>query len=289
MFGYETWVTLNGIFIPCQSADTDLDRARIDSSGIYGGSLAGTNSPIGQVHYYDWPNVTANFSAEASEDVLALTKSMILNRNTPLEVIINDGLSGMQKIERAWWNQISVQTSEDSLVGVSMSFSAIERERFDVNEFSAYWLNQDGSYANDCANFSDISRFGYFPIPFWNTKISEFEYVKNWNVTITQDVLRFLGCMNYSGSEPKSPFALGVGIMNGTLSFSTFDNNTAQITAMPTKYSGSSLNSRQPLSLMIAGNTFLNLEGELNKISDPLNSTSAISEISYEYQIYGIS
>lgn len=289
MFGYETWVTLNGIFIPCTTADTDLDRARIDSSGIYGGSIQGNTCPIGQAHYYDWPTVTANFNAETSPEFLEILKAMIFARNTPVSLIINDGLTGTQRIDAAWWNSISIQASEDSLVTASVSFAALERNAFDVNEFTAYWHNDNGSFANNCSNFVPLRNFGHFPLPFWKTKIQEFTYVKSWTLNLTQDVTRFMGCMDYASDIPKNPYILGVGIMNGTMSFNCFEDLNSEITAMPTKYHGPVLNTRQALTLMIDDAVFLTLDGELNKVNDPLIGFGALADIAYEYQIYAFS
>lgn len=283
MFGYESWVKLNGIFIPATQADTDVDRARIDSQGIYGGGISGfQNIPIGNVHYYDWPNVTANFTAEATPALLSLLKEIIASRTRSVKLEIISGQTGGQTINYAWWNQITVSTGEDSLVAVSVNFIALEREEFTINDIEAYWTNRTGSLADQC--FPQ-----YEPIPFWDTEISEMEYVKSWSLSLSQDVSKFQGCMNYSGTDPKEPFVLGCGIVNGTLNVITHENSSDFVSEMPTKYSGSALNQRERLTVQIGGSDWLRCLVELNKVNDPVASSPSLDEVTYDFQIYGLS
>jgi len=281
MFGYESWVLLNGIFMPATAADTRLDRARIDSSGIYGGTITGTNIPIGQVHLYDWPNVSASFTSEATPTLMAIVKEMILKRQSPVSLVLNSGQSGSQEIQQAWWNQITVSTGEDSLVTVSIDFTALERTKFDVDAFAAYWANDIGGFAKTC--FPE-----YAPIPFWKTKILEFEYVKNWNFTISQEVAKFFGCMNYPSNVPANPYVLGCGVLSGTLAFATHEENSYVITAMPSVFSGTELNTRDVLTINIDG-IWITCQGELNTVDNPLSGTLNLNEVGYNFQIYGVS
>lgn len=283
MFGYESWVRINGIFIPATQADTDVDRARIDSQGIYGGGVSGFSTiPIGNVHYYDWPNITASLTAEATPALLTILKEIIATRTRSVELEIYSGQSGGQSIASAWWNQINVSTSEDSLVNVSINFTALERDEFTVNNIEDYWTNIDGSLADQCLP-------QYVPIPFWNTKISEMEFVKSWNFSLSQDIVKFQGCMNYQSVDPKDPFVLGCGVVNGTLNVVTHENSSDFISEMPTKFSGSALNQRKTLTVQIGGSNWLRCSVELNKANDPVVSGPSLDEINYDFQIYGVS
>jgi len=293
MFGYENWLQLNGIFIPATSADSQVDRSRIDSSGVYGGSIDGSGRPLGQAHYYDWPAVTASFSAEASIPLLNVLKTMMLNRATPVSFVLNSGMSGTQKISDAWWNNISIQTSEDSAVTATVSFTATERTAFKVNDFSDYWDNQTGSLASDCASFSSTEPLNgdinLLPVPFWNTTVSGFERVRGWSFSISQDVVRFMGCMNYSGSYPKAPYAFGVGMMNAGFKVSTYDETNSAVSPMPSKYSGSAVVSRDNFLLSINNEGFLSMDCELNLVTDPLEGTGTLDGLEFDYQVYNFS
>ncbi|MCK9154621.1 MAG: hypothetical protein M0P12_00755 [Paludibacteraceae bacterium] len=281
MFGYESWVLLNGIFIPASAADTQVDRARIDSSGIYGGSITGANIPFGQVHYYDWPNVSASLTTEATPTLITTVKDMILQRQNPVSLILNSGQSGSQELQQAWWNEISISTGEDALVTVNINFTALERTRFDIDAFSAYWSNQTGGFANEFLP-------EYDPIPFWKTNISEFEYVKNWNLTISQEIIKFFGCMNYQANVPMNPCVLGCGILSGNLTFATHENDSNLITAMPLVFSGEDVNIRNTMTINIDG-IGITCKGELNLVDNPFSGTENLNEVGYNFQIYGVS
>lgn len=284
MYGYETWALLNGVFIPAVTADTDLDRNRIDSSGIYGGALSGTGIPIGNVHYYDWPNITASFSADATEGLLDTVRTMVMARHQPVSITLNNSIRGCQQVNQAWWNSIQIQTAEDSLVSVTMNLNALERNIFTVNNFTDYWQDILGGLGGSVSAFSVTGG----QIPFWKTQIREFDLVKGWTVSLTQTVNRFMGCFNNSGDTPENPFVLGMGVMNGTISFNTYENPSPDISAMPFKHSGSSLNSRQPITIVIDGNDFMSFGCELNRVNDPLSGVASLSDLNYDYQIYDI-
>lgn len=293
MYGYENWVEINGVFIPATSADTQVDRSKIESSGIYGGSITGTGVPIGQVHYYDWPIVSASFSADASSDFLSLVKTMIFNRSTPVSMVLHSGASGTQTIEQGWWNSISLQTSEDSAVTANISLTAVERQVFDVNSFESYWTNTYGNLASSCEDFSTTSPLNsdinHAPVPFWKTKIKEFQRVKSWSISLTQDVVRFMGCMNYAGAIPQSPYILGVGVINASMKISTCDELYSDIWAMPDKYADAALNIRMPLTIQHEGTDYLSFDGELVLANDALQGMNMMDGIDYDYQIYKIS
>lgn len=275
MYGYESWVALNGILIPSTSADSAVERNIIESSGLFGGTKTGSKVPLASPHLYDWPNVTASFSCDASTEVLEQIKHMILNRDTPISLVIHSGYSGTQTIEQAWWNNISINASEDALISVTVSLIGLERQEFVTNDFGDYLQNILGT---------STENFCYDPIPFYLSKIQEFTYVKNWTFTLAQDVVRFMGCQN--SATVKNPFILGVGTMTADMKFSTFDEQSSDIWAMPDKYSGVELNTRTPLTLDIDNETFLTMTGEINQVRDPLQGTSSISDISYEYNVY---
>ena len=202
MLGYESYVLLNGTIIPAISADTSEDRTRIDSSGVYGGGIE-INTPLSSPHFYDWPAITGNVTFEASKETLNVVKNMIFHRNTPFGIKIITRIAGEQEVKKAWWNSISIQASEDSIVNITISFVGIERNSFAVGTFNGYWENVEGLYGSFCFN----------PIPFWKTKINGMENVRGWTFTLTQDVTRFLGCMNFSGNVPKNPYILGIGVL----------------------------------------------------------------------------
>jgi len=280
MFGYESWVYLQNSIIPATAAETGVDRAKIESEGLLGGTIAGSNMPLGQAHIYDWPIISASFTTEASAETLSVIKNMIFNRNTPISIVVHNGYQGTQKIDQAWWNNITIQASEDSIITASVSLTGLERTAFDTGDFPDYWRNADGTYGSFC----------FSPIPFWNSKVVGYDYAKSWSLSISQDVIRFMGCMNYAGDTPRNPFIMGVGTLNGNFKFSTFDEYTGiDIWAMPEKFSGTPVINRTNLGLIINGSNFVSMTGEIVTVSDPMQNGANRSTIDYDYQIYSIS
>lgn len=292
MFGYEGYVKINGNVVLATSSSISLDRNKIESSAIYGGSVNGDNAPLQSIHYFDWPMITANVSLDVNSGVLETIKAMILNREVPVNLYIHSRIDGEKELKQAWWNTISLQVGTDSALTATISFVAIERDDYKVGVFSSYWQNQNGLL--NCSEILDPLNQGQEnlnPIPFWKTTIPEFENVKSWSFNLSQDVVRFHGCMNYSPSTAVEPYILGFGQMRGEVTINTLcpQNNTTDIFNMPTNFTRLDVtSSRRAISVFINGSGFIGFDGELTKMEDPLQDNASVDDIEWMYDIYSI-
>lgn len=295
MLGYETYVTINNIVGLTTSADISLDRSRIESGAIYGGSIETLSSiPLQQSHYYDWSGVTANITVDLTEDFLTMIKNMINHRNTPIDFHMYSRVNGEKQIKNAWWNSISISANEDSLITATISFMAIERDLYDIGKFEDYWLNENGLI--NCATIPDPLNQGQLnvsPIPFWNSEITGFDYVKNWTFTISQDVVKFMGCMNKQTNVDTAiePYVWGVGVVRSDMKINTLPPilSSSDIWAMPGVYTGQDIvTTRKEIPIKINNSTILTLKGELTKNGDPLQGNNSVDNIEWDYMVYEI-
>ena len=297
MLGYEGYGRIKGATVLCTSGEIRLDRARIDSSAVYGGAREGANAPVGGIHFYDWPNVTGEISFDVTPASLSVLREICLARDTPFPVEINTRRNGKSSVEKAWWNSVTLSASEDSPVTASVSFTAISRDEFTSGDFAGHWSNVNGLLGSNCNGFSGLgplnpSQGNNAPIPFWRTSVEGTENVRRWTVSLSQDVVRFMACQNISGQSASSPFLFGVGVMNGTFTYSTLPPSTSfpEIKAMPDVFSQIQVtSSRKSFTVRVAGATAFGLSCEINAPSDPLVQGGQISEIAWDWQIYKIS
>jgi len=295
MFGYESYVTINDQIVLATSADIVSERTKIESSGLYGGSLNQVGSsltlPLQQPHYYDWSDNSGSITADVSHELLTIIKDLILGRSNSFDVKIYSRIDGLKHMRNAWWNSISISAQEDSALTATISFIGLENESFEIGLFSGYWDNEDG--LNTCDNLGNPlnpDEGNVSPIPFWKTEVLGIENVKNWTFTISQDVVKFMGCMN--SISISDPYILGVGLMRSDMKINSVlpDVKPDDSLDMYNVYDGTDIvNSRKQLSIKVDSYNYLLLDGEINRLGDPLQGNSALNNIDWDFTVYDFS
>jgi len=116
--------------------------------------------------------------------------------------------------------------------------------------------------------------------------------VKSWTFSINQTVVKFMGCMNHKAVTAMEPYILGFGSVTADMKIDTFLPDTAPIAGwnMSEIYSGSEIVSgRKALSIMINGNNFLDLTGELISATDPFQGAESVDNLTWDYPVYSYS
>lgn len=298
MFGYEGYVTINGEIVLANSADVSQTRTPIVSNAVYGSSIAKNETistqtiPLQQPHYYDWSNITASVTLDVNSNLLTVIKGMLINRSTPVDLYINTRKTGIKHLSSAWWETITLSAAQDGSLSATIGFVALETDAYGVGKFDDYWDNVSGAIT--CASISDIPPLNALntnenPIPFWNTSITGMNNVKGWDFSVTQTVVKFMGCMNTGGALALEPYIMGFGTITADMKIDTLLPNEVPAAGwdMSGIYSGSAITGgRKSLTIVINGSYFLAMTGELIRVADPLQGNDSIDNLSWDYQVY---
>lgn len=283
--GYEGFVEIDSTSLLCTSFSASINRTKMESAAGYGGELSTPESSIGigSPHTYDWESIEGSIDFEFYKDVaggpspiVSLYKSLLGSRQTSFQVASYTRKGGRQIFEECYWNSLSINYAEGSLVSGSVSFLAIDRETYTIGGDYI-----DNKYGIPWAKWSLDTLIQ--SIPFWKITIKDQNYL-TWSLSLSQSVEKFFGCTNTTGSytEAQEPLLVGIGPMTGQFQFEIFPDDTIN----PVSAISDEINS---LTIVIEGEDLIRLTDlELVESSDPIESEEALSKLSLTYDIYGI-
>lgn len=286
--GYEGYVKIGALYALGTGTSVPRARARLDSSGGYGGEISNpyTEIGIGAPHVYDWEVHDGSVDFEVTNDMFAFLKGWVYDRDSQTNIQFSTRKDNLQEYVDTFWNSISISTSEGSLVDGSIGFVAIERYGYAYGEttLSGYINNNQGKgfmcppVSGMPAPLNHIAN--YNPVPYWNTKVSfegEVLDFTTWTLDFSQDVVKFFACNR--NASPQAPMYVGVGPMTVTLSGSWMWVQNGKPTSYPADNVGS-------ISVQVAGTTMNFQMAELQSNSDDVVSADSMTPIQLEYAIY---
>ena len=300
MLGYESYVTINGSIALANSADVSQSRVPIVSNALYGSSIATNASiPLQQPHFYDWSEISATVTLDVNSDFLTIIKWMLINRSTSVDLYLNSRKTGIKHISNAWWQTITLSAAQDGAVSATIGFVALETDSYGVGKFTDYWGNTTGSLTcsmmdttnplNPDWNVGYPSLGNLDPIPFWKTSITGLDNVKGWNFSVTQTIVKFMGCMKNNNAIAQEPYVMGFGTVTADMKIDTLLPDVVPVAGwdMSGIYSGSAITGgRKAMAINVNGTSFLAMTGELIRVADPLQGNDSVDNLSWDYQVY---
>lgn len=287
--GYEGHVTLKVDAIEDvalgQGGGVPRARQRLESAAAYGGQIATpvAEMGIGAPRNYDWDVYDGSMDIEVHEAFLTnQLKAWIFDRQTAGQVKFKTREGNTQEFNNCYWSNISLSTSENSFLGGSVSFVAMQRDSYTRggdyinNKSNGLWCSgvQSPEYPEplnpDASNVS--------PIPYWNTYVEidgSMVEMLSWNLDFSQEVVKFFGCFSKAG--PQEPKYVAVGPM------------TATFTGDYMFVSSGAFSSPETLSTLYVtmGGEQIKLEDlELTTDIDSLQGQSSFAPVSLEYSAY---
>lgn len=265
MIGYEGYIKVGGEWCLGTGGSVPETRARIDSSGAYGGESSGANNGIGYPHIYDWTNWDGSVDFEMTSGMLSTIKSWVIQRDSLKSIEISSRFNGFQKFSTAIWDSITISASEGAFCTGTLGFTAIEREDY-VYGSNNVNNNPFGLITDAVTNL--------VAIPYWETSV-EGLYFTDWNLEFSQEVVKFGACMKLS--EVEAPIYYGVGPLSVSFSGSCilkgslFDNDM------------------KSLSVKIGDGGFNLGSIELQTQDDAMTSGNTMTPISITAEVYEVS
>lgn len=207
--GYEGWMKIGDAYALGTGGGIPESETKLESSSGYGGQI---KAPIGEIgigspRIYDWQKWDGSVDFEANDGVLGVILGAALDRQNSVSIFVKTRQGNIQQ-GSVFWNSISLQASQGSLVTGSLDFTGLGREY-------AYGLwEQTSNGEGVCQLIGD-------PIPYWNTSVSGGTFL-SWNIDFSQDVVRFFTCEN--NIVPVEPKFLAVGPMSIVFSGISIEN-----------------------------------------------------------------
>lgn len=301
--GYEGLIRLGTHYVLGTGASVPRTRPRLESSSGYGGKID-TPDPqkgIGAPFNYDWSQTDGSLNFEVSRDVFELELFDWLfttGRQNPKIVELNSRKDNVQTYTNAFFNSISISTSEGGVVDGSVGFVALERNAYiwgDLYKNNKHGISSDGGLICPPVNFpeplNNSAVANRVPIPFWNTTVDVTATTTpvrknfvNWTLDISQEVVKFFGCNDFgSGTDPlaQTPLYLAVGPLTVVFSGAYMDD----FTGTQNGFLGDHL---AQIDLGLAGKKIFLKRLELSSESDDVQTGDATVPLMVEYAAYEI-
>lgn len=260
----------------------------MDSSSGYGGAIStpADEIGIGAPRTYDWDSYDGSIEFDMTANMLTAMWAWVFDRGTERNIQFSVRKDNVQNFTEAFWNSITITSSEQSIVTGSIGFVAMDREDYDYGEIgSAGYINNKTGAGLLCSGGTfpaplNPSGSSLLPIPFWKTKVTldgeVFDFV-NWTLTISQTVTKIFACNNTA--NPAAPAIVGIGPMTATLSGDWVWYGSTMPTAMPGNTIATARIDIGSLNLQMK-------KLELDKNADNLSVDESMVPINVEYSIF---
>lgn len=173
--GFGTQVTLDGCQTICTGATVNFGQKIINSQGSFAGGVSffgeseksdktiQTNNPLRM----DVPDITVDLSFQMTADLFATFLTLLEQRKTKRSVVIQ-GAGGKLTLSNCYWNKISLQVQQNSLMTGSVSFNVIQEYSTVYN----YVMFARNSNATNTTNFGLYGEnFNCYIIPYYATAV----------------------------------------------------------------------------------------------------------------------
>jgi hypothetical protein len=259
-------------------------RQRLDSASGYGGEIS---TPVGDIgigspHIYDWTGWDGTIDFEIHEDFL--TNQIIpwvFDRQAganSLTIVTRGG--GSQTFSGIYWNSISINATEGSILAGTISFMVIEQSAYAIGG------TQSKTGGNQlCQSVSPVppaplnpNADNITPIPYWNTIVnmdSTDVPFTNWSLEFQQEFVKFFACEHNVGVQ--EPMYVAAGPLSILFTADYIPIGASVFTAPDTV----------PAMTITMGSETLNFEDlELQSRNDALQSSDSPVPIYVEYAPY---
>lgn len=159
----------------CTGTTVNFGQKIINSSGSFGGGVSfgqstgqtGKTIQANGPPRMDVPQITVSLSFQMTTQVLGQFLTMIQNRNKPCTVQIS-GAGGTVKLANCYWNKISLQVQQNSLMTGSVDFNVIQ-EYDTVYKYVMFAMNASNTNETNFGLFG--SNFNCHLIPYYATAV----------------------------------------------------------------------------------------------------------------------
>lgn len=210
--GFGTQVLLNSQQTICTGATINFGQKIINSQGSFFGGVnfsqdeltIQTNTPPRM----DIPQITVDLSFQMTTQLMSTFLDMLTNRKSNVSIEINVGDQTIS-LEKCYWNKISLQVQQNSLMTGSVSFNVIQEYQTVYN----YVL-----YASQ-STFVNQSNFGLYGdnfecnlIPYYATSVIDTDSLLKptaWSLDLSQQISFKTFCKNISSSSDNTDSSVG--------------------------------------------------------------------------------
>lgn len=174
--GFGTQVTLDSSQTICTGATVNFGQKIINSQGSFGGGVSfgqsGDNNSDNTIQAngpprMDVPQITVDLSFQMTASLLAKFLQLLKQRKTKRKVVIK-GAGGTLTLSNCYWNKISLQVQQNSLMTGSVSFNVIQ-EYETVYDYVMFARNSNSMNQNNFGLYGD--NFDCYVIPYYATAV----------------------------------------------------------------------------------------------------------------------
>lgn len=286
--GYEGYVQIGGVYALGTGTAVPRVRQRLDSQSAYGGREVTpvASIGIGAPHDYDWTEYNGSLNFEVTSDIFNLLSGWVYSRNDSKGIVFSSRKGNVQSFSESYFSSITVTASEGSFVDGTLDIVAMSQSyAYGDSTVSGYFNNKQGvgllCSGSGFPTPLNVPR-GCNPIPYWNTKVTLGGQVMDcttWTMTFSQDIVKIFACNNAVSAQP--PAYLGVSPMTVTLSGSWMWLQNNKPSSFPPDVISSA-------NVDVAGSVFNFGSGELQSISDNVQTGDSTTPVEFEYSMYAL-